>query len=487
MTQLSEAFAEVIAALPQLRLGLISPPDAARAIERAITTTEKAWPVFEKGVKNPDERRLADQFRKSLDEALASADSAKLLAGKSDIPGLDDLYAKRLLNEAMRVLDQNQELMQLNVEIAQATYVATRRDYESDNLVSLAIALGALLALIVAAFSVQRYVERSLGQLNQQLVTLSAGEGDLSVRLPADREDEIGQLSANFNKFLDRLQGLVRGVQESGIKVAASTTEIAASSRQLEATMAQQVASTNEVEAAARQIASTSTELNTTMGEVGTAFEEASKSAGAGQDGLSRMDSTMREMQGAATSVSDKLATISAKASSITSVVTTINKIADQTNLLSLNASIEAAKAGEFGQGFGVVAQEIRRLADQTAVATLDIEQTVKEMQAAVASGVMSMDRFAERVRTAVVEVSEVSGELARIIDQVKGLNARFEDVGVAMESQSNGAKQISDAMTHLSDTLGQTADSLRESTRAIAQLNEAARELQREFAKFRT
>ena len=94
-----------------------------------------------------------------------------------------------------------------------------------------------------------------------------------------------------------------------------------------------------------------------------------------------------------------KLAVLNEKASNINQVVTTITKVADQTNLLSLNAAIEAEKAGEHGRGFAVVATEIRRLADQTAIASYDIEQLVKEMQSAVSAGVMGMDKFSEEVR----------------------------------------------------------------------------------------
>jgi methyl-accepting chemotaxis protein WspA len=159
--------------------------------------------------------------------------------------------------------------------------------------------------------------------------------------------------------------------------------------------------------------------------------------------------------------------------------------VADQPNLLSLNAAIEAAKAGELGQGFGVVAREIRRLADQTAAATLDIEQTVKEMQVAVSSGVVGMETFTEEVRRAVATISEVSGQLGRIIEQVNVLGPQFLAMGEGMTSQSQGAQQISEAMTALSEGAGQTADALRESSRAIGQLNEAARELQREVGRF--
>ncbi len=190
-------------------------------------------------------------------------------------------------------------------------------------------------------------------------------------------------------------------------------------------------------------------------------------------------------MATASTAIAQKLAEINTKVNNITSVITTINKVADQTNLLSLNAAIEAAKAGEFGQGFAVVAREIRRLADQTAIATLDIEQMVKEMQSSVSSGVMGMEKFAQEVQSAVREVNDISGQIARIIDQVQGLGPRFESVNEGMESQSVGARQITEAMIQLSEATRNTADSQRDAVRAIELLDQAARVLHQEVSRF--
>src|SRR6185295_13744886 len=122
--------------------------------------------------------------------------------------------------------------------------------------------------------------------------------------------------------------------------------------------------------------------------EVFTAAEDSAALAGSGQAGLSRMEETMRQVMEAAASINTKLGVLNEKAGNINQVVVTITKVADQTNLLSLNAAIEAEKAGEYGRGFAVVATEIRRLADQTAVATYDIEQMVGDIQAAVSDGV---------------------------------------------------------------------------------------------------
>jgi methyl-accepting chemotaxis protein WspA len=194
----------------------------------------------------------------------------------------------------------------------------------------------------------------------------------------------------------------------------------------------------------------------------------------------------MHQMMEATDSIGSKLAVLSEKAGNINTVVTTINRVADQTNLLSLNAAIEAEKAGEYGVGFAVVATEIRRLADQTAVATWDIEQMVKEMQSAVSAGVMGMEKFSEEVRRGVDDVRQVGAQLAHIIEQVDTLIPRFEEVNEGMTSQSQGAQQIRDAIVQLSESAQQTADSLRQSNGAIMQLNEAAGRLQEGASHFR-
>ena len=149
--------------------------------------------------------------------------------------------------------------------------------------------------------------------------------------------------------------------------------------------------------------------------------------------------------------------------------------MADQTNLLSLNAAIEAEKAGEYGRGFAVVATEIRRLADQTAVATYDIDQMVKEIQSAVAAGVMGMDKFSEEVRRGMQEVQQVGGQLSQVIQQVQALAPRVESVNDGMEAQASGAEQITQALTQLGEAAQQTVDSLRQSGLAIDELNRVA------------
>jgi methyl-accepting chemotaxis protein WspA len=198
------------------------------------------------------------------------------------------------------------------------------------------------------------------------------------------------------------------------------------------------------------------------------------------------MEATMQDLSAATSSVSGKLAVISERANNIGAVVTAIQRVADQTNLLSLNAAIEAEKAGEYGRGFAVVSREIRRLADQTAVSTLDIARIVEEMQSSVASGVMEMDRFDKQVRTGVQEATRISDQLGTIIEGVEDLRPRFETAQHGMESQVVGAGQINDAMIQLREIAVVSGESSESLHAASSRLLVALESLKAEVARFR-
>ncbi|MFN6486725.1 MULTISPECIES: methyl-accepting chemotaxis protein [unclassified Nostoc] len=279
-----------------------------------------------------------------------------------------------------------------------------------------------------------------------------------------------------LGQFLSK--SLIRQIQRSVVQITTSTTQIAASGKELEATVAEQVASTNEVTATALEIAATSKELVKTMDQVAGMAKATATSANHSQDELGKMETVMRQLTEATISISSKLGVMNNKASNINNVVVTITKVADQTSILSLNAAIEAEKAGEYGAGFAVVAREIRRLANQTAVATLEIEQIVKDMQSAVTVGVMEMDKFNKSVSDSVERVSKISYQVAEVINKVQSLPPRFEQVSHSIEEQSEGAHQISEAMGQLSQASEQTVDALRETNNALEQLDDAARGL---------
>jgi methyl-accepting chemotaxis protein WspA len=302
-----------------------------------------------------------------------------------------------------------------------------------------------------------------------------------------DFPDETGDMMASFQGMTETLGKLIGQVQLSGIQVTTSGTEITASARQLESTVAEHAAATQQVSASSTEISATSRDLLQTMSRVGEAVGDAATQAESGHSELSEMATAMRQLVKATASISSRLGVISDRASKISTVVTTINKISDQTALLSLNAAIEAEKAGELGKGFSVVAREISRLADQTAVATQDIEGVVKEMQSSVSSGVMEMDKFSEEVRRRVEEVNRVATALGRMIEKVQALGPEFELVKQGMNAQTEAAQQINEAMQQLAETANLTKSTLSEFQKATGQLNSAVQGLQGEVSHFRT
>jgi len=345
-----------------------------------------------------------------------------------------------------------------------------------------------ILAVLVATIIVGRYQSSAVSAPLQRLVGAleRMRRGDFTQRIPQDRADEFGVLGEGLNRLAEDLSVLVGQVQRSGIQVTTTSTEIAATAKEQQTTAAEIAATTAQIGATSREISATSQELVKTMNEVAGVAAETAQLAGSGQSGISRMEGAMRQILEASGGITAKLAVLSEKTANIETVVTTITRVADQTNLLSLNAAIEAEKAGEYGLGFAVVAMEIRRLADQTAVATYDIEKMAKEMQTAVAAGVMGMDKYTEEVRRGVEENRQVSGQLSGIIRQVQTLTPRIQTVNEGMHAQATGAEQISEALTQLSDAAQQTAETLRQSNLAIEQLSEAARGLQTSVTRFK-
>ncbi len=308
--------------------------------------------------------------------------------------------------------------------------------------------------------------------------------GNLTVNVE-ERSDQ-DTLIQELRKMVTNLNLLVGQIQRSGVQVGSSAHELAATARQQETIMAHQMESTNAVVASVTKISEVSTHLLETVQHVASMSQETAEFASNSQTDLVQMGAAMNLMEAASMRISGSLEVISQKTDSITTVVTTITKVADQTNLLSLNAAIEAEKGGEYGRGFTVVAREIRRLADQTAVATLDIEQMVQEMQSAVAAGVMEMDKFTVEVRHNTKEVERISMQLTRIIEQVQALSPGFEEVKGAMEHQSINAHDINNAMMNLGTETEATKDALHETYSTIEQLNEATRNLQNEVSRFK-
>ncbi|BBP61319.1 methyl-accepting chemotaxis protein [Pseudomonas sp. St316] len=439
---------------------------------------------YQKLIQNPADQASFDEFE--VNHQAFNLAMAKVL----------DLYQRKDYEGARQALDKEltpawiggrghlNHIIERNRELAEN---ATQTIDDSVTAAKVAMGLSLLVALIVAVLCGLLLMRAIMAPMNRIVEILEImRSGDLSGRLNLARKDEFGAVETGFNDMMAELTSLVSQAQRSSVQVTTSVTEIAATSRQQQATATETAATTTEIGATSREIAATSRDLVRTMTEVSTAADQASVAAGSGQQGLARMEETMHSVMGAADLVNAKLAILNEKAGNINQVVVTIVKVADQTNLLSLNAAIEAEKAGEYGRGFAVVATEVRRLADQTAVATYDIEQMVREIQSAVSAGVMGMDKFSEEVRRGMAEVQQVGEQLSQIIHQVQALAPRVLMVNEGMQAQATGAEQINHALVQLGDASSQTVESLRQASSAIDELSQVAVGLRSGVSRFK-
>jgi methyl-accepting chemotaxis protein WspA len=403
-------------------------------------------------------REAAERFYRLRDEQLVPL----LRAG--DVEGATALSRGAIRNayeEHRRAIDQ---VVRLSTADVVASEASAGEALSSSYLLLALLALACVAVVLLIAFFGARLASTLTGRIALARDTAErVAAGDLTTTVDIKGSDESAELLRAISSMNVGLQALVSRVKGATIELMGTATEFNSTSRQQEQSVSGFGASTSEIAAAVKEISATSQELLATMDNLSRVTSQTAEVAEDGRVGLDRMDTSMQQLTSATATISNKLAVIREKAVDINKVVTTITKVADQTNLLSINAAIEAEKAGELGLGFLVLAREIRRLADQTAVATLDIEHMVREMQTAVTAGVMEMDRFSEEVRSGVRTVGEIGGQLGTIIGQVRVLSGRFEVVNEGMRSQSEGARQIDQAMIHLSDVARQTTGSLRE------------------------
>lgn len=349
-----------------------------------------------------------------------------------------------------------------------------------------AAGLGVFTLAMIAALALSGRTLSRVSKAGEVAEEIAAGRLDLEIPVSENSSDETRRLMTSMSHMASNLRSLVSGVSRSARRLSEYSSGVDKASAEYEESIQNFCSSTGEISAAVKQITSTSAELAKT---VETLYDGAAKSSETAEDGraqLSAVEKTMQTLSASTASIAKRLAIISERANNINAVVVAISKVADETNMLSLNASIEAEKAGAYGLGFSVVAREIGRLADQTALATSDIETIVRDMQNAVTAGVSEMDKFAEDVRIGVSDVERIIGGMDTIITKMQSIAPQLESLTEGMNSQTAGVSQISEAMSSLNDGVRQAGALLRQVSDSRSQMREAMVSLEAEISKFK-
>ncbi len=461
-------------------------------------------------MKTSDTRRLSAQISKALrtaNHANVPAFLEKYLHSTSVLASLVVGRDRAQAAASGDVLEAGRDALRAMGELSSALRQELRTrltinvvDLERMRVLTLGIAVASLLASAGLVLLMFRRIAMELRSAT--LVARAMADGDLveaSTLLQeaaargwiddsseTDSRDESLSLMRAVRSMTSSLHALLHQMQSSGIQVSATTIQIAATAHQLEATVAEQAASTIQVAATSREISATSRALSQSMDELTGQVEKAVRVASAGKQRISEIQPTLERVLEATQVMAEHLDAISKKALAISEVVVAITKVAHQSNMLSLNAAIEAEKAGEAGRGFSVVAREIRRLADQTSVSALEISEQVGGMQTAVLEGEQAMRHFSELVTESSENIAGIGKDLAQVILSTEGQGALFEGMNLRMRSQSDAADQISTTMGQLGQAVTQTKGSLRDYVQTMKQLEDTVQALQGEVAKFR-
>ncbi|MDA0739623.1 MAG: HAMP domain-containing methyl-accepting chemotaxis protein [Nitrospirae bacterium] len=340
--------------------------------------------------------------------------------------------------------------------------------------------------LVMVQWLVHKMVIVPLKKLTTIIEDIAQGDGDLTKRVPVTELDEIGQLGILFNQFIDKMQLSIKKVGEVTSRVAIDAQEMSSTADEIA-----RGADTQKVKMT--QSASSVEEMSMTAGEVARNSQEASgiaqEASSTAQEGQRVVAEAVASMQLVAEAVgqsSTVIAALGRSSDQIGEIVGTIEDIADQTNLLALNAAIEAARAGEQGRGFAVVADEVRKLAERTTKATKEIAQMIRQIQADTKIAVTSMEEGTERVGNGVMLANETSDALTRIQSLVMQTAGMIQQIAAAAEEQSTTTYQIAKDLEAVTQVGEETSGGAEESARRSHELRGLAGELQQILETFK-
>lgn len=397
----------------------------------------------------------------------------------SDTSGIPEDTSSLLVYERQIKDEAGNLLGYLKLGYNQKTLSESMRDSIMIIVVSTLVAL--LLLALGITLLVRRVITKRVQETVEMLKDIAQGEGDLTKRLDSRSKDEMGELSRWFNTFIDNLQGIISKVQTSVDNVSSSSNDLSATADDLSK-------GTNEQALQSEQVATAMTEMSQTIIDVAKNAGDASEAAGENSEIASKGKETssyaIQAIQSSAAVVNDAseiIENLGNRSKEIGEIVSVITEIADQTNLLALNAAIEAARAGEQGRGFAVVADEVRKLAERTGKATEEIRDKIQLIQMESEKSVETMRRSKEEVDKGVELINAVNQTYDAIVSASTKSADMVQRIAAASEEQSTAAEQVSQSMENITNIARESSDAsarIKEASAGLAALSSELKEM---------
>ncbi|PZQ37934.1 MAG: methyl-accepting chemotaxis protein [Ectopseudomonas oleovorans] len=430
---------------------------------------------------------LAAELRDALDDPGYAAVLGEVVVNV-------DSFNERLKEYATQLQQQKQVYGQLVAQVEQLLQrvelaLDTQRQamhaerQASSGLIILAAALALLFGLgaaIMISLAIVRPLKRVIG------LAESIASGDLSVRIEQDRRDEIGQLLAAMQGMSANLRDMVGRLQGGVAQISSSAQSLSTTAEQTRQGVNGQKLETDQVATAMSQMTATVHEVARNAEAAAASTEQADQRVGAGSQVVRQTLQRIEQLARAMDATTESIQRLSQDTQRIDAVLEVIKSVAEQTNLLALNAAIEAARAGEQGRGFAVVADEVRALAKRTQQSTAEIESLIAALREGSRRAVTDMEQSASLVNLTVGDASQTEGALTAIAEAVSLISEMNQQIAAAAEQQTAVAEEINRSVTSIRDIADQSATAMDETAASSIQLAELGRELQGMAGHFR-
>ncbi|HBC55558.1 MAG TPA: methyl-accepting chemotaxis protein, partial [Gammaproteobacteria bacterium] len=364
---------------------------------------------------------------------------------------------------------------------SQFTKTIAEANAASNKALTFGVAIGifTIVALTFAALVMSKIIVGNLQNVIKSLDDIASGDGDLTKRINSSASDEIGDLVTGFNNFVDKLQSIVRDVISSTTQLATAAEEMSVITSQTKQGMSQQQSETDEVVTAMNQMTSTVENVAKNASAAAAAAKDADEEAAKGKEVVRQTIDSIGQLAQEVEIAADVIQRLEQDSENIGVVLDVIKGIAEQTNLLALNAAIEAARAGEQGRGFAVVADEVRTLASRTQESTQEIQKMIEQLQTGARNAVEAMVHGRDQAKSSVDQAGLAGESLESITEVVASISNMNIQIAGATEEQSSVADEIKRNVSNISGIAKESAKGAHQTAEAGEELASLASQLQ--------